>query len=506
MFENNIKELIDNSLNKRYSYIRFLGEGGYARVYLVKQNFLNEKMAMKIIKEALTDNENVNNVFQEVQLATQLRHQNIISIYDAGTIAVKDEEYAYFALEYISGGDLEEYRESFTKSDIQIPIKLVLNIIKQITQGLNTLHTSNPPIIHRDLKTGNILLTYDNKGQLLIKISDFGFASQITSSDTQLDIGGTLPYMAPECFEKEFSTQTDIYAVGVIFYLLLTNHFPYDVDKYETEDLITHRAWKNKLIPPSKYNNIIPDYIEEVVSKSLSIKSRDRYKDAADLLEALNDIIKRFKEDNDEVTHSCNDNKIIEDVTNSNVNEALSLAKTSGHLEDAIELLEKEMLKDYHIRRKYTKRLVLWKSEHPDIKLVMQAFHITLRGKNYRQACQLLEEATAYNPEISDDYSCYLSLWQILYELEQNNNLFDSIKKLEDLMNTDKQIGQQYHNIIGILKTYSPNEILNESIRLADNENYEDASRLLEFVVVYDKRIEKEYSYKLSLWKQNLQM
>lgn len=77
---------------------------------------------------------------------------------------------------------------------------------------------------------------------------------------------------------------------------------------------------------------------------------------------------------------------------------------------------------------------------------------------------------------------------------------------MEDLINTNKQIGQQYHNVIGILKTYSANEILNESIRLAENGNYEDASRLLEFAVVYDKRIEKEYSYKLSLWKQNLQM
>lgn len=505
MIDANIKDTIDNFFNKRYEYISFLGEGAYARVYLVKHNFLNDKMAMKIIKEALTDNENVDKVFQEVQLATQLRHPNIISIYDAGIIQLKDEEYAYFVLEYVNGGDLEEYRESFTKSDIEIPIKLVLNIIKQITQGLNTLHTSNPPIIHRDLKTGNILLSYDNKGQILIKISDFGFATEITSSDTHLDIGGTLPYMAPECFEKVFSTQTDIYAVGVIFYLLLTNHFPYDVDKYETEDLITHKAWKNKLITPSKYNNRIPDYIEDVVIKSLSIKSSDRYKDAAELLEALNNISRRYKEDNKETIHNCEDN-IYGDVDNDNINEALHLAKTRGGLDEAIEILQKEMLKDYDIRRKYKKRLILWKSEHPDIKLVMQAFHITLRGKNYNEACQLLEEAIAYNPEIRDEYSGYLSLWQILYELEEVNNLFESVKKLEDLINTNKQIGQQYHNVIEILKTYSANEILNESIRLAENGNYEDASRLLEFAVVYDKRIEKEYSYKLSLWKQNLQM
>lgn len=380
MIDANIKDTIDNFFNKRYEYISFLGEGAYARVYLVKHNFLNDKMAMKIIKEALTDNENVDKVFQEVQLATQLRHPNIISIYDAGIIQLKDEEYAYFVLEYVNGGDLEEYRESFTKSDIEIPIKLVLNIIKQITQGLNTLHTSNPPIIHRDLKTGNILLSYDNKGQILIKISDFGFATEITSSDTHLDIGGTLPYMAPECFEKVFSTQTDIYAVGVIFYLLLTNHFPYDVDKYETEDLITHKAWKNKLIPPSKYNNRIPDYIEDVVIKSLSIKSSDRYKDAAELLEALNNISRRYKEDNKETIHNCEDN-IYGDVDNDNINEALHLAKTRGGLDEAIEILQKEMLKDYDIRRKYKKRLILWKSEHPDIKLVMQAFHITLREK-----------------------------------------------------------------------------------------------------------------------------
>ena len=242
------------------------------------------------------------------------------------------------------------------------------------------------------------------------------------------------------------------------------------------------------------------------MNKSLSFKANDRYKDAEELLEALNDIIIKYKKDNSEITRNCKDIKIKDDIVNENVNEALSLAKTNGKLTDAIEILEKEMLKDYNIRRKYSKRLKLWKSERPDIKLVMQAFHITLRGKNYKEACQLLEEAIAYNPDIIDEYSCYYSLWQILYSLEQDNNLFDSIKKLEDLMNTDKRIHQEYYNVITVLKTYSPNEILNESIRLAENGNYVDASRLLEFVVIYDKRIEKEYSYKLSLWKQNIQM
>lgn len=92
----------------------------------------------------------------------------------------------------------------------------VLDLMKQILEGLNVLYSSNPPIIHRDLKLNNILLSYNACGEIVIKISDFGFAKSVTTNISDVDVVGTRPYMAPECFKKVASTRTDIYAVGVI--------------------------------------------------------------------------------------------------------------------------------------------------------------------------------------------------------------------------------------------------------------------------------------------------
>ena len=143
-----VKEIVEEFFNGQYDVIKFLGEGSYAQVYLVRHNYLNDKRAMKIIKEPLTNTANIESIFHEVQIASQLRQENIISIYDAGIIY----DFAYFVLEYISGGDLEDFRNSYIKENESIPIHICLNIMKQILLGLNTLHSSKPTIIHRDLK------------------------------------------------------------------------------------------------------------------------------------------------------------------------------------------------------------------------------------------------------------------------------------------------------------------------------------------------------------------
>ena len=294
MTDDNVKVMIEKSFNGQYEYLGFLGKGAYASVYLVKHRYLDEKRAIKIIDKSLKDDENIRKVFEEVRLAKHLHHENIINIYDAGIITDKTENYAYFILEYVNGGNLEKYRNTYIKADKKMAISRVLSIIHQITQGLNALHSSRPPIIHRDLKTGNILLSTNKHGQPLIKISDFGFAGIITRFAGKKDVGGTMTYMAPECFHGEFTTQSDIYAVGVIFYLLLTNHFPYDVDKYELDDLINSNVWANNLTAPSIYNEAVPDFIDEVVVKCLSVNRILRYTDANELLDDVNRIMDEY--------------------------------------------------------------------------------------------------------------------------------------------------------------------------------------------------------------------
>ena len=501
-----IKVLIEDYFNGQYEVKKFLGEGSFSNVCLVKHNFLDDLRAMKIIKEPLKPTTDTETVFNEVKIATRLRNDNIINIYDAGIISAADD-LAYFVMEYVPGGDLEDYLNSFIKSNVQMPLSRVLNIIKQILTGLNTLHSSNPPIVHRDLKLNNILLNYNAEGDIEIKISDFGIAKELTTKISDIDIAGTRPYMAPESFKKNISTMTDIYAVGVIFYLLLTNHYPYDIERFSLDELRDLKPWDDKLSPPSFYNGKIPQKMDEMVLKCLNINPEDRYHNAFELLSDVELFIDEIK------SHQLNDNYDIgeevrddysEYIVSDSIIEAFKLAKIENRLSDAIVILEKEVLKDYEIRQYYGETLRLWKSEIPDVRLISKAFTVNLTAKNYKLSCDLLKEAMAYNPSIKSKYLPYISLWEMFIELSKDKNLIKAVLSLEDLMGKYSEIHNIYKNIINILKTYSIDEILTEAIRLVSMNNLIDGANLMEFAVVCDSKIRRKYQYKLFLYKQNM--
>jgi len=501
---NSIKRIVEGYFNGQYEVEKFLGEGSFSNVYLVKHNFLDDLRAMKIIKEPLNPTTPIETIFNEVKLATKLRNDNIINIYDAGIISDADD-LAYFVMEYVPGGDLEDYLNSFAKSNIQMPISRALNIMKQILTGLNTLHSSNPPIVHRDLKLNNVLLNYNSNGDIEIKISDFGVAKELTTNLSDIDIVGTRPYMAPESFKKNISTMTDIYAIGVIFYQLLTNNYPYDVEKFSLNELLDLKPWQDKLNPPSKYNEKIPLKVEEMVCKCLNADSKDRYQNAGELLGEVELLLDEMDANDD---YCGVDEEFIDDysgyMVNDSILEAFRLAKIENGLSDAIIMLEKEILKDYDVRRFYGETLRLWKSKSPDVGLVSKAFTVNLKGKNYNLACDLLREAIAYNPSLESKYRPYIHLWEIFVELSRDNNLIKAVLGLEDLMESYSEICEIYKNIINVLKTYSIEEMVNESVRLVNMNNLIDAANLLEFAVVCDLKMRNEYEYELSLCKQNM--
>ena len=128
------KQLIEEFFNGKFEVKKFLGEGSFAKVYLVNHNYLDTLMAMKIIKEPLSLSTNKKEVFHEVTLACQLRHENIISIYDAAEITNFEDgkNHAYFVMEYVSGGDLEQFLNSYAEINRFMPIGVSLDLIKQI--------------------------------------------------------------------------------------------------------------------------------------------------------------------------------------------------------------------------------------------------------------------------------------------------------------------------------------------------------------------------------------
>lgn len=521
-----VKSMVEEFFNGQYEVKKFLGAGSFAEVYLVNHHYLDDLRAMKIIKEPLGSASNTKKVFHEVMLATQLRHENIISIYDAGVIStfgqdsegkfnlvkkdgVAGDDWAYFIMEYVQGGDLEQYLTSFINSNISMPILRVLDIVRQILLGLNALHSSNPPIVHRDLKPNNILLSFNSKGEIVIKISDFGFAKEVSTSTIDVEVAGNKNYMAPECYKKIFSTKTDIYAVGVIFYQILTNHCPYNINRFDLLEVLDNKPWNESLKPPSHYRSEVPKYIDDVLTKCLTINPLERYQDAMDLLKDVEKCIDRYTREMNENPSFANDDEeeiYSEYIVNDSIKNAFKLAKRENGLNEAIEILENEMLEDYDVRKCYSATLRVWKSKRPDVKLISQAFTANLRGNNYKLSCNYLKEAIAYNPNLKKRYHAYLELWDIFSDLKKYGNLIKAVLSLEDLMRADEYINNEYVNVINTLRTYSVDEILNEALRLADLNSLVDAAKLMEFAVVADRRIRAKYAYKLSLLKQNMKI
>ena len=506
-----VKHLIEEFFNGKFEVKKFLGEGSFAKVYLVNHNYLDTLMAMKIIKEPLSTTTNKKDVFREVTLACQLRHENIISIFDAAEISDFEDgkNHAYFVMEYVSGGDLEHFLNSYVEISRFMPIKLCMDLIRQILSGLNTLHSANPPIIHRDLKTNNVLLSFNACGDIIIKISDFGFAKEVTTGISDIDIAGTRPYMAPELFNKSVSTRSDIYAVGVMFYQLLTNRYPYNVGEYTIEELVELKPWKKDLKPPSYYNDQVPDILDSIVLKCLDINANNRYADAGDLLIDVENAIEKYdaaQSPSSTATDEGYNDDYCEYIINDSIKEAFRLAKCENGLKDAIEILEGEVLEDYAIREFYSETLRIWKSKRPDLKLISKAFTVNLKGRHYKLSCNFLREAIAYNPSLKSKYQHYVDLWEIFIDLERHGSLIRAVALLEKLMESNREIRRIYTDILPTLKTYSVDEIIIEAIRLVNLNDLSSGANLMEFAVILDAKARKEYAYKMSLWKQNMKL
>lgn len=356
-------------------------------------------------------------------------------------------------------------------------------------------------------------MNYNDDEDIIIKISDFGFARELSSKSEDFEVGGTKPYMAPECFKGIFSTESDVYAVGVIFYLLLTTSFPYNIDEYEIEDIVDGRPWKKILKLPSQFDENIPKFIDKIALKSIQKDPEKRYKDANEFIDDLEIAIDTFKEYAyyqdylNEKKESKEEQEYHYDyIVNDNILEAFRLAKIEDGLDEAISILEKEVLKDYEIRKSYAKTLRLWKGDYPDAKLISEAFTVTLKGENYKLAIEMLNEAFAYNPILKESYGHYIDLWNIFIDLDKDKDLKRAINALENLMQSDDRINDIYKDSIDTLRTFDKNRILEESIALSKKNKLVDSSKLLEFLVVSDDDIRKDYAYKLSLYKQDMRM
>ena len=263
----------------RYRIVRLIGEGGMGAVYEAEQDQPRRTVALKVIKPGLAGPELLRRFAQEAQALGRLQHPGIAQIYDAGTADTGFGSQPYFAMEFIRGASLREYADSR-----RLGLRERLELMVKICDAVHHAHQRG--LIHRDLKPGNIIV--DEAGQP--KILDFGVA-RVTDSDTQVtlqtDVGqlvGTLNYMSPEqvlADPLDIDTRSDVYALGVILYELLSGRLPYQISKRLHEAMQTIREED-----PSRLSTIDRRYrgdIETIAAKALEKDKTRRYSSAAEL-------------------------------------------------------------------------------------------------------------------------------------------------------------------------------------------------------------------------------
>lgn len=347
-----------------YEVERLLGEGAFAEVYRVKHRFLG-RQAMKVFKTPGMTLDEIKNMLGEAELLSKIGHPNIVRVFDANLFEFEANNYGYFTMEYVPGGSLEEYWCSF--NDQPMPVTTVINLILQICEGLSVAHGSDPPIVHRDIKPQNILVGYDTDC-IRVRVSDFGLAKQVNPLSLLASARGTLVFKPPEVFVdcKRDSCAGDIWALGCVLYLLLTDEFPFpslgDTGSIHWVD------FQRAITPPSKINYQVDDYLEGVINKCLELDPARRYPNAMELRKDLSNWQPNIKSDpkatpglKEQAAETQNEKDEIEDRAQRLCLEALTLANQSLRLSRAAALMEQAFQISPSLRDKYGYLVRLWR-------------------------------------------------------------------------------------------------------------------------------------------------
>ena len=257
-----------------YQIVAPLGEGGMAAVYKAYQPAMERYVALKVLPRHFSDDPEFTARFQrEAKILAQLQHPYILPVFDSG----QADGYAYIVMPFVQSGTLTDLLKG---QPLLLPF--IGRIITQIGEALDYAHARG--LIHRDIKPSNVLM--DESGNCLL--ADFGLA-RIADASINLTasgaIMGTPAYMSPEQGSgQEVDTRSDIYALGIILYELVTGRVPY---KAETPVAVIFKHIQDPLPSARKLNPELPEALELVILKALSKNPEDRYQTAADMIKAV---------------------------------------------------------------------------------------------------------------------------------------------------------------------------------------------------------------------------
>ena len=259
-------------IGDRYEVLEKIGTGGMSDVYRAKDEKLSRMVAIKILKQEFSENDNFVQKFRtEAQAAAGLMHPNIVNVYDVG-----DEKGIYYiVMELVDGITLKKYIEEKNR----LTVKEAVSISIQVAMGLEAAHNHN--IIHRDIKPQNIIISKEGK----VKVTDFGIAKAATSNTITSNVMGSVHYTSPEQARGGYSdAKSDIYSLGVTMFEMLTGRVPFNGD---TTVAIAIKHIQEPIQSPSEFVPDVPISVENIVLKCCQKSPDRRYQTVGELIADL---------------------------------------------------------------------------------------------------------------------------------------------------------------------------------------------------------------------------
>jgi serine/threonine-protein kinase len=280
-------------INDTYTVQIFIGEGKFGEVFRVKHKFLGLQV-MKVFKDEYVNESNIDTLFAEARILSQITHPNIVRVFEANTFKMEQKEKYYITTSFVSGETLQK----LLSRKIILDKSLTLSLQKDLLMGLSITHKHDPPIIHRDINLDNVLISHETE-QLKSVLCDFGLAQTFDLLTKFGDSFGRYIFLAPECFWGGYLPTSDVFSAGIVFYTMLTGMHPwrYIETNNENTDIqtIIFSSRKKQPIKPSEHNFDCDNELDEIVMTALATDFQYRYKNAGEFLDALNKYTSRNK-------------------------------------------------------------------------------------------------------------------------------------------------------------------------------------------------------------------
>jgi serine/threonine-protein kinase len=262
-----------NSRIGNYLLIDFVGEGGMGEVYRATHSRIGRVVAIKVLSSSLADSSFLERFRDEARIQAGLQHQNIATLYDF----LEYEDRSCIVMEYVEGETLAQRLREVGP----LQAREALRIFRAVVEAIEYVHSQG--VIHRDIKSNNIKITPAGR----VKVLDFGISKSGSSPALTVTGGvvGTLQYLSPEQIRgTKANEQTDIWALGVLFYEMVTGHMPFEAD---TIGSLLDKINRCNYRPPSMLNESVPAEVQAVISRCLKKQPSDRYPSASALLRDL---------------------------------------------------------------------------------------------------------------------------------------------------------------------------------------------------------------------------